>query len=147
MKRFDISILYSLFFTILVLAGCNKKSAPEEPDSTKPGFTITEPQSGNVLSKSGEILLSGTFTDNDGLKKCTLSLSYNGEKGVSIVEPVWEPEDDVIIMSGTEYTLTDKNIFGEAIPSDILTGSYIIDVSVEDISGNTATGMIEITIE
>jgi len=147
MKKYNLRFLPFLLITVFAFASCNKGAGPEENDTTKPELTVTKPQQGAVFSKSSDILLSGSFSDNIELERCTISLSYSGQKNVSIVETAWEPADDVISLSGPEYALMDRKIFGESIPSDILAGNYAITVTVTDNSGNIAASTIEITIE
>jgi hypothetical protein len=152
MKNFNIALLSVFLFALSIFPGCNggEETPTDVPDTTKPGFSITKPVNGDVFSRGDEILLSGTLTDDSELKKLTISVAYNTpvaynmEKGVSIVEPEWEPANSEITVNGTTKDFIDHSVF--AIPMDILSGSYTITVIVEDVAGNKFTQSIDITI-
>jgi hypothetical protein len=152
MKKNYFVLLSILFIAAIAFSSCGKDEVPEGPDETNPVLTITKPASGAVFNRGGSILFSGSLTDNKGLKRVTISLTYNTpvafvwDKSVSIVPDPWEVADIIIPISGTELPWSDKDVFTATIPTDILPGSYTITIVVEDAAGNTATKTIDITI-
>lgn len=147
----------SLFVVILVSllslnVGC-KKSKDEGPDTEKPTVTFVSPVASGSYNRGANLPLDATFKDNKALKKCTVSLDYNGTipgtsnlKSATGIEDPWTPADDVITFTGLKEETITKNLFGQAIEGACAPGSYTLTYVIEDEAGNSNTVEVDITI-
>jgi hypothetical protein len=139
-----------LLIGILIIgSGCEKEeSSPEEiSDKENPTAVISKPQNNQTYSKSESILLSATFHDDKELVQYKVGLSYNDSKAALLLEDPWKPQEETAALSLTEKSISNKELFGGAIPSNTKSGSYTVTVTVYDKADRASVYPIEITIE
>ncbi len=157
--RADLSKLISFIaIALMFLTACGGGSDPKpDPDNTNPTIETTLPAAaGQNYTMTGSFLYSGTFKDNEELKvvkftlkhnKTTPSASLKVANGVD--DPPWEPKENdfKVMLSGKEQELTNKELFGEAIPSGVWTGVYTLTITCTDKADNKAISTIDVTIQ
>jgi hypothetical protein len=137
-----------ILVTMLIVSGCEKGESPENIiDSKSPTVVVTKPQHNQTFPRSGSILLSAIFSDDNDLKQCIIGLSFKEEKSASKVYPPWDPADETIVFAGTEKSIVDRLLFGGTIPLNIQTGIYKVTITIQDKAGNSNNYLIDIVIE
>jgi hypothetical protein len=138
---------YIFLLITLLFSSCGEDAEEIIEDLNGPLGVVTKPSVGQKFSKGDLVLLSATFSDDKELKECSISLGYSGNKGASVVLPAWEPEAVVISLNNKEITITDRTLFGGAIPTEILTGEYSVTITITDKSGKSKSYVVDIVIE
>ena len=156
-----IPIKYLIVISLLIsaLSGCKKGGTSEPvpvviPDNTKPTISIVKPSVGQVFAAGSNIPFQATFTDNEKLKSCEITVS-NVNKGGSILKNVPTSVPFSYIKSSTSFGIEVKQqeikLSDIAMPSNTATtivtpGKYYFKVTCTDGSNNIVVTILEISI-
>ncbi len=130
------------------MISCAKSDEKNTPgDQENPQMSISAPIEKTVIYKGEEILLTGTFTDDVDLKELVITLiSPSTAKSTFGIENPWEPESEIIELSGMKQDINAKVLFDETVPVDCTSGAYIVSILLKDASGKETINNIEIEI-
>jgi hypothetical protein len=137
----NIALLIVVFYTV----SCTGDDNNDGPDTIKPQAEIISPEQDQLIIKGGPLIFSARFTDNRELAKCEISL-LSLKSAAGIDEP-WTPVMEMITLSGQQQQIEERHLFQQAVPADILGGSYNLLVDVYDEAGNTSSYNIDIIIQ
>ena len=140
MKKINLSLFVTLIALLSFSCGGNGK---EEVDTTKPEVTIQTPSENDEYAIGETISLTATFSDNEELKSCTVSISQvqgNGDGSP------WSPNMMTITLSGKSQSVNNHTLFAGAIP-DCQAGTYKIKFEVSDNADVPNVTVEEVNIE
>lgn len=123
------------------LSGCSKD---EPKDSMSPLAVFSSPMEGAVYQRGQSLILSGTITDDKELSHIDVSIATL--KSSSGYNDPWISEEK-IALSGREKNINSYALFEQAIPFDIMSGNYTINILVVDKALNYSSYPIAITIQ
>ncbi|WP_430815939.1 DUF4625 domain-containing protein [Carboxylicivirga sp. RSCT41] len=136
--------LYTALTLSLVLTACSGDDDEAVKDLIKPTGTITMPLEGETFLRGSSIIFEGTFSDDVELAHCELSLSkLKSLKGWDIP---WTPESDLVHLQGTEDEVSAYQAFKQVIPSDIMSGDYVLNAKLVDEAGNYIVYSVNVKI-
>jgi hypothetical protein len=138
--------LITVVLTLALMIACSD-SDDSPSDKKDPVIELTKPQANEVYGKLKNIEISGTFSDDRELKDIVFTLTFPEVKSAQVIEPdAWAPKAVTIPLEGKSQTFTDEKIF-EAIPNDIKSGNYNLNIKLSDATGKTSEKTITIKIE
>jgi len=132
--------LVMLLVISMLLFACEK-----EGDKESPIAMIETPSIGQEYSRGQVIYLNALFTDNEGLERCEVKIGST--KSTFGWDDPWEPETEVIALSGRSFQLDKHLLFNGPIPIDIMSSTYVIQIEVFDKSGNMSNYTRNIVID
>ena len=135
-----------LAIILLSFSAVSCGSDDEEPDTTAPQVTIEAPTADQKIKREATIPLEVTFTDDKGLKKCTISLTKSTTKSLKGTPLAWEPKMVEILLSGKEVEKKMSDVFSEAAPFDCAIGFYDLNLTIEDEVGKTTEKTVQIEL-
>jgi len=135
----ELTKVLAIAFIAISTISCG--SSDDGPDQTKPTVDVKTPTADQAFNRGENLPLNALFKDNNALKNCIVSLSYNEAtpagsatlKGISLP---WTPNDATIELSGKSVTKDLTNIFATPIEGTCKSGSYTLTFIVEDQAGN-----------
>jgi hypothetical protein len=148
-------MIYFFIMGALLFSACGSDDDSDEEstkDTTSPTISTTVPVDDEDFAIGGLFYYEGTFSDDVELKQVVFSLEDQASSGTSstngIDDEPWEPDNDTIMLSGTEYAV-DQAIFDtdpSGIPSDVYTGVYTLTITCSDAAGNVETETVDVNI-
>jgi len=141
------------FLVLIILAllvfSCSGSSGEEElpqEDVEQPVISITRPLNSAVIVKGSGLILNAELTDNVELKELQISLTMPVTKSTTGIQEPWQPLPETISLSGKIANVNDYLMFGENIPANCLSGSYILTFLLIDHAGNQVQQIINVDI-
>jgi len=130
----------------------SSKNVSIEIVSNTPTINVTEPVNDQSFLFYADFNLKATFTDNKELKECVATLMRTGDllggkaslKDATGIDDPWDPDPFVINLSGTSDSYNGP-LFGGMVP-ECQIGTYDLTLEVKDTAGNSASVVINITI-
>ncbi len=135
----------SLLLILLIIFGSFFASCEKEGDVESPIAQIDAPEIGQKYYRGGVIYLNTLITDNEGLDRCEVSMAST--KSTFGWDDPWEPETDVIMLSGTEHHIEEHLLFNGPIPFEVMSAPYVINIRIYDVNGNMTHYSRNIEIE
>ncbi len=124
-----------------VLVSC---SDDESKDRTAPFGTIQSPVNGKLFMRGQSLIVNGVFTDDRELSHVTVSVG--ALKAVKGIDTPWA-DSETIELKGKEQILTSYQLFGDMIPSDIMSGEYYLNFLIVDKALNEKKLVVLINVE
>ncbi len=137
----NISIKALCALLMVASVGC---SDDEDKDRTAPFGNVQTPVSGREFIRGQSIILNASFTDDRELSHVVVTVyALKGTRGI---DTPWSATE-TIELKGKEQTLASYELFGNVIPSDIMSGSYFLDFLIVDKAQNNMKLVVPIVIE
>jgi len=130
-----------ILLVAVFLSGCSKD---EPKDTMSPVAVLSSPQEGTIYQRGQSLILSGTITDDKELSHIEVSIATL--KSSSGYNDPWISEEK-IALSGREMNINSYALLEQAIPFNIMSGSYTINLIVVDKALNYSSYPIAITIQ
>ena len=142
-KKSIITLFIQLLLLITVMPACSDDD-DDDKDITAPVITVLKPAASDQYLRGGVIIINADLADDVALKEMELSLM--AIKALKGIDTPWSPEIQRVPLSGKTQQIRNVMVFTE-IPSDIMSGSYILMIKVTDEAGNHVNKNVPITIE
>ncbi len=126
-----------------LMLACEKD---ENEDTTPPVADVALPTDNTLYYRGNTLMFTGYFSDDVELKECTFYLAQ-GLKAARGWDSPWQPDAQTFQLSGTEDTLVEQYLFELMIPSDIMSGDYVLTILTVDKALNYCTTEIPISIK
>ena len=118
--------LFRILMMLAVAAFIATSCSDDEPevDTAAPAIELTAPETGDGFAFGGELIVTGTVSDDQGLSTITITLTADGESSPAVTETITEFDSNVLHELNTTLTVP------EAV------GNYVLNVSAADATGN-----------
>ncbi len=128
---------------VVLLMSC-AKDYDDIKDLIKPTAQIELVNSNGRFLAGSSIVINGSFSDNEALKACEITINSNRNlKGFDVD---WDYDEDKIELSGKEDFVEMRQVL-PVIPVDIYYGEYILSFKVIDQANNFSEYKFDIVIE
>ena len=124
--------LMMLALVIFIAASCSDDE--DEPDVTAPTGELTAPEAGEGFAFGGDLLVTGTVTDDQGLSSITITVTASGATSPAITETITEFDSNTSHALNSTITLPDE------------VGNYTLSVVAADNSGNEGDEGVAIVV-
>ncbi|WP_430812419.1 MULTISPECIES: DUF4625 domain-containing protein [unclassified Carboxylicivirga] len=138
MKKYisKIGVLLVVLSGLLVVS-CSDDDDPA--DTNAPQASFTAPAEAAVYQRGQSLICDAVFEDDRELAQLHVSIAnVSGLKGW---DTPWTDEE-VIPLVGKRMEMSGQQLFGEAIPMEIMSGEYEVTFTVEDKTGNKSEGFV-----
>lgn len=126
---------------LLLLASCSKD---DPTDTNVPKATFASPVDATKYDRGQSVICSAVFEDDRELSHVDVTIS--ALKSLKGWDDPWQAHE-TIELSGKRMELSAYQIFGEAIPFDIMSGNYQLEFIVVDKALNYSAYTFNINVE
>ncbi|MCT4589970.1 MAG: DUF4625 domain-containing protein [Carboxylicivirga sp.] len=151
MKNLRLLLLFCI--AACLFSACTISKRDVEPisaeDREAPRIDLKSPVNEEVYKRATELPLSATFSDDVGLKQCTVTIEYQQKTNAALkgLRSPWTPSPDVISLDKATEKEISTSLFDVAIKASCKPGQYRLKLVLEDLVGKTTEETVMISIK
>ncbi|MBS2210162.1 DUF4625 domain-containing protein [Carboxylicivirga mesophila] len=134
-------LICTLATCFLLMVSCSKD---DPADTTAPMASFSSPVEATKYVRGQSLICNAVFEDNDELSHVDISIS--SLKSLKGYNDPWLASESVEL-TGKTSELSAYQVFGEAIPFEIMSGEYMLEFTVFDKALNYSTYKFNVTVE